>query len=221
MGRMKIYADSSERRTLQVLGDLLLVAWVILWLRVAETVRDATLSLAAPGEHLEEAGDGLAGKLRDAGDAVDGIPLVGDDVRTPFDGAGDAAARIAAAGTAQVEAVQALAFWLSLAVGAIPIVVIAGIYLPMRWRFVREATAGRRYLDAAADLDLFALRAMAHQPMHRLARVSDDPVRAWRDRDPAVVRALAVLELGAVGLTAPEPEAGAARSLDPDGRMDP
>ena len=28
-----------------------------------------------------------------------------------------------------------------------------------------------------ADLDLFALRAMAHQPMHRLAAVSDDPVR--------------------------------------------
>ena len=74
------------------------------------------------------------------------------------------------------------------------------MYLPLRWRFVREATAGQRFVDSGSDLDLFALRAMANQPLHRLARISDDPVRAWRDGDPDVVRALAVLELRDVGL---------------------
>ena len=44
---------------------------------------------------------------------------------------------------------------------------------------------------------------MSHQPMHRLAQISDDPVRAWRDGDPDVVRALAVLELKDAGLAPP------------------
>ena len=43
----------------------------------------------------------------------------------------------------------------------------------------------------APDLDLFALRAMANQPMHVLAAISDDPVRAWRSGDRRVIDALA------------------------------
>ena len=200
---MKLYADGPVRRTRQVVGDLLLVLWVVLWVRLAGVVHDATLALAAPGRRMASAGDGLASRLRDAGEAVDRIPLVGDDVRSPFDGAGRAADQIAAAGASQVEAVQHLAFWLGLVVGAAPVMVLLAVYLPVRWRFVRQATAGRRFVDASEDLTLFALRAMANQPMHRLARVSDDPVGAWQAGDRDVVRALAALELRDSGLAVP------------------
>ena len=200
---MKLYADAPGHRARQVVGDVLLALWVAVWVKLALVVHDATLALAAPGEQIERAGTGLAGRLRDAGSSVGGIPLVGDDVRAPFDGAGDAADQIAAAGSAQVEAVHTLAFWLGLAVAAIPILVLVAVYLPLRWKFVREATAGQRFVDSGSDVDLFALRAMANQPLHRLARISDDPVGAWRDGDPAVVRALAVLELRDVGLRPP------------------
>ena len=201
---MKLYADAPGHQARQVLGDLLLMLWIALWVRLSQVVRDATLALAAPGEQIEEAGTGLAGKLRDAGGTVGDLPLVGDQARAPFDGAGDAADRIAAAGAAQVEAVQTLAFWLSLAVGSIPILVVVAFYVPLRWRFIRTASAGRRFVDSGADLDLFALRAMSNQPLHRLARISDDPVRAWRDGDPDVVRALAALELRDTGLGLPK-----------------
>ena len=200
MPLMKLYADAAGRRGRQMTGDVLLVVWVALWVRLALVVRDATLALAAPGESIEDAGTGLAGRLRDAGSSVSGLPLVGDEVRAPFDGAGDAADQIAAAGAAQVEAVETLAFWLGLTVGAVPILVVAAVYLPLRWRFVREATAGRRFVDSGSDLDLFALRAMTHQPLHRLTRISPDPVGAWRQGDASVVRALAALELRDVGL---------------------
>ena len=203
MIRMKVYADGPVRRTRQMLGDVLLVLWVALWLKLAYVVHDATLALATPGRKIEAAGGGLASRLRDAGSAVGDVPFVGDKVRSPFDGAGKAADQIAAAGTAQVEAVQHLAFWLGITVGALPILLVILVYLPLRWRFVREASAGQRFIDSSADLDLFALRAMSHQPMHRLARVSPDPVRAWRDGDADVVRALAVLELKDAGLTPP------------------
>jgi hypothetical protein len=200
---MKLYADVSARRTRQVVGDVLFVAWLAVWLWLANVVHDATLALATPGRRIEAAGSGLAGRLRDAGSAVGDLPLVGDKARSPFLGAGRAADQIAAAGTSQVEAVQHLAFWLGVAVAAIPILLLVAVYVPRRVRFARTASATQRFVDGSADLALFALRAMAHQPMHRLAAVSDDPVRAWRDGDADVVRSLALLELGDAGLTAP------------------
>jgi hypothetical protein len=200
---MKLYADSDGRRSLQLLGDLLLVCWLYLWVQVALVVRDATLSLARPGREIADAGGGLAEQLRDAGRTVGDLPLVGEEVRAPFEGAGRAADQIAAAGQAQAEAVTTLAFWLGLAVGAIPILIALAVYLPLRWRFVRQATAGARFIDTSDDLDLFALRAMSRQPLHRLARISDDPAGAWRRGDPEVVRALAALELRDSGLAVP------------------
>lgn len=209
---MKLYADTSVRRTRQLLGDLLLAGWVYLWVRTALVVRDATLSLAEPGERISAAGAGLAEQLRSAGRRVGEVPLVGEEVRGPFDGAGGAADRIAAAGDAQVAAVESLASWLGLAVGAVPILAAVAVYLPPRWRFVREATEAARFLDGPGDaatgsahrLDLLALQALAHQPPSRLARVSDDPAGAWRRGDPAVVRRLAAMELRDRGLHLPE-----------------
>jgi hypothetical protein len=200
---MKLYADRPVRRIRQQLGDLLFVGWLALWVWLADVVHDTTVALAATGRQVEAAGGGLAARLRDTGSALDDVPLIGDGVRSSLDGAGRAADQIASAGSAQVEAVEQLALSLAVAVGAIPVLVLAAVYLPPRWRFAREATAGQRFVDSSADLDLFALRAMANQPMHRLARISDDPVAAWRTGDPAVVRALAVLELEDVGLTPP------------------
>jgi hypothetical protein len=200
---MKLYADRPVRRMRQVLGDVLLLLWIAVWVKVALVVRDTTLLLAKPGQQIADAGHGLASKLHDAGSAVGGLPVVGDKVRGPFDGATHAARQIAAAGSSQVDAVHQLAFWLGLTVAAIPILVLLAVYIPVRVRFAREATAGQRFVDAAADLDLFALRAMAAQPMHRLAKVSDDPAGAWRRGDPEVVRELALLALHDAGLAPP------------------
>jgi hypothetical protein len=204
---MKLYADSPARRSRQLLGDLLLVGWVYLWVQVSLVVRDATLALARPGREMSAAGSGLADQLRSAGQTVGDVPFVGDEVRAPFEGAGGAAERMAAAGQAQVAAVETLAFWLALAVAAIPVLSGLVVDVPLRWRFVRAATAGRRFVDSTDDLDVFALRAMVRQPLHRLARVSHDPAGAWRRGDRAVVRELAALELRDSGLSVPEPHA--------------
>ncbi len=201
---MVLYADSPARRTAQLVGDLLLVAWIWVWVEVALVVRDATLALATPGREIDAAATGLSGWLRDAGGRVADIPLVGDGVATPFEGAGGAAADLAAAGRSQVEAVGSLAFWLAIAVAGIPIAFALLAYVPQRVRFVRRASAARRFLDDSADLDLLALRAMSRLPLHVLAGVASDPVRAWREGDPDVVRRLARLEAAEAGLRLPE-----------------
>jgi hypothetical protein len=203
----RLYAGSSARRTRQVTGDVLVLVWVALWVRLGDVVHDVTLALAAPGRGIERSAADLSARLRDVGGALGGLPLVGAGVRAPLDDAGRAAQRISDAGAAQVAAVQHLALWLGVVVAVVPAVLALAAYLPMRWRFVREATAGQRFVDGAADLDLFALRAMAHQPMHRLSRVSPDPVAAWRSGDQQVIRAIALLELRDAGFTPPaEPD---------------
>jgi hypothetical protein len=205
---MKLYADTPARRTRQVVADLLFVLWLVGWVWVGHAVHDVTLDLAGPGRQTESAALSLSDNLAGARDQLAGLPVVGDGVSAPFDQAAAAANGLAEAGRAEVRAVERLALWLGISIATIPILVVALFFVPVRYRFARQATAGARFIDAAEDLDLFALRALTRQPLYVLARISDDPAGAWRERDPAVVRALASLELKESGLRVPpEPAA--------------
>lgn len=199
---MKLYADTSARFAGQLLADLLFVCWVIAWIWIGNIVHDGTMELAGPGQQTADSATSLAGSLTEAGDTLSGVPVVGDSVSSPFDEASAASEQLAEAGRAEIRAVERLAFWLGLSIAGIPILVVGSRYLPGRVRFVREATAGQRFIDAEADLELFAFRAITHQPMHVLARVTDDPVGALRDGDRAVIARLADLQLRAHGLQA-------------------
>jgi hypothetical protein len=200
---MKLYADLPGRRTVQMLSDIGVFAWLALWAWVGRTVHDATLQLAGPGRTLQGAGSGFREQMGQAGASVSEVPLVGDRLAAPFERAGSAGTTIEQAGTDLVRAVTDLANVLGWVTALVPIVLVVFVWALLRGRFVRRATAAQRYIDAAADLDLFALRAMAGQPMRKLAQISDDPAGAWRRRDPATIHALAVLELKDSGLRPP------------------
>lgn len=200
---MKLYADLPGRRLLQVLADLFVIAWLVGWILVGVTVHDAVSELAAPGRALEEAGDTIGERLRSVGADLADVPLIGDDIQGPFDDAGQAAESLSEAGRSQQSSVADLAVLLGTAIAVIPILIWLLLWLPRRVRFARRATAARRFIDGAEDLDLFALRAMALQPMHVLAKVSHDPAGAWRAGDAGVIRDLAALELKASGLRPP------------------
>ena len=200
---MLLYADTPGRRTFQLVVDVLFLVWLVVWVWAGMAVHDGTTALAGPGRQTDQSASAMAGQLRDAGGRLDDVPLIGDEVATPFDKAADASDGIAAAGRSSAEAVEKLAVVLGLSIALIPILVVTAFYLPGRVRFVREATAGSKFIDSLDDLDLFALRALTHQPMRVLAKVSDDPAGDWRRKDPEVVRRLAELELKDVGLRPP------------------
>lgn len=200
---MKLYSDITGRRLVQIAADLGVVLWVWLWVRIAMRVHETTLLLAEPGRRLEEAGSGFRGRMTDAGDSVSGLPLLEDRIATPFRSAAGVGADFETAGRDLVTAVERFALVLGLTTALAPILLVAGTWLLLRLRFVRRAGAAQRFIDADPDLDLFALRAMANQPMPRLAAVSQDPAGAWRRGDRDVVRALAVLELRESGLRPP------------------
>jgi hypothetical protein len=201
---VKLYSDVGVQRIGQVIGDLLLVGWIALCTALGLTVFKVTDALGAPGRKAAEAGDGLAEDLRRMSEPVGKVPAVGDQLRAPIDGAAGAAARLAEAGRDQAHAVEQLAYLLAGITIGLPVLFAVLIWLPRRIRFSRRATAAQRFIDNAADLDLFALRAMANQPMQRLARISADPVTAWREGNPTVIAQLADLELRSSGLRAPK-----------------
>ncbi|GAB3597828.1 hypothetical protein GCM10027446_26610 [Angustibacter peucedani] len=200
---MRLYSALPARALGQVVGDLLLVAWVWFAVRAGQAVHEATLRLAEPGRQLEGAGRDLGSGLHGAAERIGGLPVVGGDVRGPLDEASRATGALVRAGQDQQHAVGRLALLLGVLVAVLPVVLAVVVWVPPRVRFVRRARAAQKFVDADADLDLFALRAMANQPMHVLARITDDPAGAWRRGDAAVIRALATTELKAAGLRPP------------------
>ena len=72
---MKLYADSEARRLRQMVGDALLLVWILVWIEIGKAVHDATMLLARPGEEITAAGNGLAEKLRDASSVVGDDPV--------------------------------------------------------------------------------------------------------------------------------------------------
>jgi hypothetical protein len=206
MNGIKLYADTTGRRTAQILADVAVLMWVALCAWCGRVVHDATLQLLGPARRLESAGSTFGSTMQDAGSRLRQVPFVGEDLQAPFQRAAGTGTSIRDAGQQLGVAVGHLATVLGLMTAVVPILLVVGVWLVQRLRFAQRATAAQRFLDAAAHLDLFALRALAGQPMHRLARVSDDPAGAWRVQDPAVVRALALLELRECGLRPPPPQ---------------
>ncbi len=194
---MKLYAETARLRTRQVAFDLIAVAWVALWVMAGRAVARVVDALAAPGRAVQQAGNGFAAGVDGVRDKVGRIPLVGDELKAPFARLGDAGRGLAHAGVVQQDVVHQLALWLAVLVAAVPIVALLLAYLPGRWRWIREATAAARLRLDAADLGLFALRAVAGRPLRELRRVSSDPAGALAAGD---YDALAALELRALGL---------------------
>jgi hypothetical protein len=197
--RVKWYAETPAARTRQVTADVFVLLWILLWVWIGMWLHDLIMLLAGPGERLEEAGSGLADNLNGAGERVSDVPLIGDALATPLEGAGAAADQLAQAGQATQEVVGTIALWLSVAFVAVPILLMLLVWLPVRLRFAQQAGAAAALRN---DLELFALRALQNRPLHELARISSQPSRALRD-DPVALSALAALEMRAVGLRPP------------------
>ncbi|SOC54307.1 hypothetical protein [Ornithinimicrobium cerasi] len=197
---MRWYADSPGRRTRQVLMDLFVVAWVVLWVLVARWVHGLVMTLAAPAEPLRDAGTSLRDRMTEAAATVTEIPLVGDRLDAPFTGAAGVGADLVDAGDTLERSVSTVAMVVSLTTAATPVLLVVLLWLLVRVTWMRRAAALGRDLDDPESIELLALRALVRQHPRRLQAVLADPVGAFRSGDPSSLRALADLELGEVGL---------------------
>jgi hypothetical protein len=155
--------------------------------------------LAVPGARLEQAGGGFAGDVAEIQQKVGRLPVVGGDLQGPFGRLAGVGRTLADAGATQQQVVHQLATWLGVLVAAVPIAALLVAWLPRRVAWAREAGAASRLRLAGAELELFALRAVANRPLRELHRVTPDPAGALRAGE---YEALADLELRALGLRA-------------------
>jgi hypothetical protein len=202
---MRWYAETGPLRTRQLLTDAAVVVWVLVWLRIGWAVHGAVGRLAAPGRQLEQAGTQLSDGLTDAAESAGDVPFVGDGLRDPLDAAAGAGSALARAGAVQQEAVGLLALVLALVLAGIPIAWALQRWLPPRltWSKAAGAAAALR-----GDVELFAMRAAVHRPLHELATLGPDPVGRWHRGEPGAAQALADLELRAAGLRTDRVPAG-------------
>lgn len=195
-----MYADRLPTAVRQLLTDVLVVIWVYAWIRAGMWVHDTVGKLGVPGRKLEEAGTGIAGNLQDIGGRVKRVPLVGDELTSPFSSAAGAANNLAEAGRQQQEIVGDLALTLALLIVAVPLALVLFVWLPLRLRWMRRAGVAARVRDEPAGRDLLALRALASRPLDQLTKLGPDIAQSWRNGDAAAVDALAALELRDLGL---------------------
>ncbi|MGY1831994.1 hypothetical protein ACI8AA_16420 [Geodermatophilus sp. SYSU D01180] len=216
---MRLYAARPDTRLRQVGADAGLLAWAGLWVLVARAVHRAVLALAAPGRAVEDLGTSVADSMGSAADAARDVPVVGDELSSPFDALGDAAGSVQGAGQAAQDAVGTLALLLAVVLVVLPVGWLLARWLPWRLRWVQEATAVQRLAAGPdPDLHLLAARAIATAPLPRLAALPPGTGAAWRAGDPAAVRALAALEAGRLGLRLPVPDAaGSGATSSPPG----
>jgi hypothetical protein len=201
---VKLYTETARLRARQLLGDLATLAWTAAWVAAGLTLYRLVERLAVPGARVEQAGSDFAGDVAEIQQRIGRVPVVGDQLQGPFGRLAGTGRTLAEAGATQQEVVHQLALWLGVVVAAVPVVTLLLVWLPRRVAWAREAGAASRLRMDGADLELFAIRAVANRPLRELRRVSADPAGALRAGEH---HALADLELRALGLRARPPKA--------------
>ncbi|CAN5186017.1 hypothetical protein BH09ACT3_BH09ACT3_02740 [soil metagenome] len=197
---MKIYSDYPAARTRQVITDLFALATIGAWVWLGATLYGLVMKLADFGIGMEEAGSGFSQSMKEIGDNLGGVPLIGGGIRSPFDAARGAGSALEQAGLSQQAAVSQLAIGIGVGIAALPVLTILLLWLIPRIRFSRRAGSVKRTIAAGAGIELLALRALASQKLPTLVALDADPMGAWRRGDEAVMRSLARLELKSSGV---------------------
>ena len=197
---MRLYADDPRTARRQVVGDALLLVWIVVWVEVGQRLTSLVDRLGGPGRTLATAGSRLEDGLEGASGGIGRLPVVGGALEDVFGETAGAGTSLRSAGVEQAEVAHDVAVALGLLVAGLAIAWALSRYLPGRLRWIRDAGAARALVADAHDLRLFALRAVVNRPLHELRRVSADP---GADLAAGRFERLAELELASLGLRPP------------------
>ena len=148
------------------------------WLgwKVYETVDRLTVL----GEGVENAGSSIQDGFQSAADAVDRVPVVGDDLANGLTSGGQSTGgNLAQLGQDGQDQVQRTAVALGLVMFVVPVGFVLLIYGPLRWRQVRRLTAATRIFVDPTDPErrrLLAIRAAFGLPVDFLLQFTPDPI---------------------------------------------
>ena len=184
-------------------GDLFMLVWAVGWWVMGRATAQAVDSAAAPLRSSSDTVRQLAEQLTQMAEVSGQVPGLGEGLRAPLDGLAESLQGLIGAAESQAALMERTGWLLGCVVFLIPVLLVWANWWPARIRFARRARAAQGFLDAQADLELFALRAIVGQPLHVIAKISEDPMGAWRRGDRQVISALVEAELRRSGLNPP------------------
>jgi hypothetical protein len=169
----------SARRLRQL--DAAIAAWTVAWALLAVAVAREVDGLRALSSTVVAAGVAAEEASRAIG-PLEALPSVGDDVERFSERAREAGASARASGRESRDSIRDLSILLALAIGLVPTLPIALVYVPARLRWRREQMLVRRAAIAHGDDVAFrrflARRALERLPLSTLLALDGDP---WRD----------------------------------------
>lgn len=112
------YATTPGRLLVQLVSDLLIGLWIVIWVMVGLGVHSAIATIADVGRQVQDGATGISDNLHSAGDSAHKVPLVGDTLSKPLKAASEAALDLAGAGHSLDTTATWLAVLLALAVAA-------------------------------------------------------------------------------------------------------
>jgi hypothetical protein len=198
---MDLYARPSKLLVKQILWDLGMTLWVILFVKVAQGVHWLISLFAVPARKTGELTQSMSDGLVSAAESVSDVPLVGDKLRIPFDGLSNALSEITDLASSTVHLIETAALVLAIVVFVLPVFWLGSKWLPGRLKFWRNSTRVKKLAQGVNGERLFALRALASAPLTELAAITADPMGAWLADDRETIRRLAAIELGKDGFS--------------------
>jgi hypothetical protein len=177
---MRLYPQLSGPRNRAVIADLASVALLVLFAWAGLKVHDAVDRLAVLGEGVQATGSAVQGGFESAADAVDGAPVVGDDIADGLRGAGEGSGgEVEELGQQGEENVHDLANILGFVTFALPALLLLTRWLPGRTAQIRKLREASLVLGDQASVErrrLLAMRAAFSLPYGQLLRYTRDPL---------------------------------------------
>ncbi|MDO5697583.1 MAG: hypothetical protein Q4G51_06370 [Dermatophilus congolensis] len=200
---MILYSRRPARATWQIVADVFVVVWTIVWIWAGRATHDLVSRLAEPARALQSAGLSYEQRLGEIGAQLTDLPVIGSSLRDAFSAASTPGADVGASAADLAATVDRLAFTLGLSTALVPICAVVLPWLVVRGLFVRRAAATSELIRSGAATSLVALQALAQQPVRELLAIDPDPAAAWRRGDELVVARLAELQLRDSGVRLP------------------
>jgi hypothetical protein len=182
---MRLYPELGGPRARALVGDLLAIALLVLFAWAGLKVHDAVDRLAVLGEGVQASGGAIEKGFDSAADAVDGTPVVGDEIGDGLRSAGEGSGgEVVDLGEEGEEGAHDLANVLGFVTFALPALLVIVVWLPGRIGQIRRLRAASEVLGEQATPErrrLVAMRAAFSLPYGQLLAYTRDPLGDLED----------------------------------------
>ena len=177
---MRLYPQIPAARNRALVADLASIILLLLFAWAGLKVHDAVDRLAVLGEGVQATGGAVQGGFESAADAVDGTPVVGDEVADGLRSAGEeSGGEVEELGSRGEDNVHRLANLLGFVTFALPALLVLTRWLPGRVSQIRRLQEAQLVVGNQATPErrrLLAMRAAFSLPYGQLLRHTPDPI---------------------------------------------